>query len=130
MMIKRKILKQSYQVLEENKKQIPYAMTWGKTKIVQKLFKNYEDQVFCGCLLVCRREREDFWEELGAIRGLWSNPWCVGGDFNMIRFTGERSSGGGLSSTMRRFSEVLEDLELRDIPLQGVPFTWRSGLNN
>ena len=87
--------------------------------------------VFTGVYgLVCRREREDFWEELGAIRGLWSNPWCVGGDFNMIRFTGERSSGGGLSSTMRRFSKVLEDLELRDIPLQGVPFTWRSGLNN
>ena len=38
----------------------------------------------------------------------------------MIRFLRERSMGGGLPSTMRRFSEVLEDLELRDIPLQGV----------
>ena len=35
----------------------------------------------------------------------------------MIKFPRERSRGGGLSSTMRRFSEVLEDLELRDIPL-------------
>ena len=72
---------------------------------------------FCGCSLVCRREREDFWEGFGAIRGLWSDPWCVGGVFNMIRFPEKHSRGGGLSSTMRRFSEVLKDLELRDIPL-------------
>ncbi|RVW50024.1 Retrovirus-related Pol polyprotein from transposon RE1 [Vitis vinifera] len=24
------------------------------------------------------------WEELGAIRGLWEEPWCIGGDFNVI----------------------------------------------
>ena len=29
-----------------------------------------------------KRLREAFWEELGSIRGLWENPWCVGGDFN------------------------------------------------
>ena len=54
----------------------------------------------------------------------------MGGDFNLVRFPEERSRGGGLTASKRRFSEVLEDLELRDIPLQGVPFTWRSGLNN
>ncbi|RVW92990.1 hypothetical protein CK203_032792 [Vitis vinifera] len=26
-------------------------------------------------------EREGMWEELGAIRGLWDDPWCLGGDF-------------------------------------------------
>ncbi|KAL6332120.1 hypothetical protein AAG906_025791 [Vitis piasezkii] len=31
-------------------------------------------------------DREDFLSELGAIRRLWSEPWCVAGDFNMIRF--------------------------------------------
>ena len=30
--------------------------------------------------------REELWGELGAIRGLWDDPWCVGGDFNVIRF--------------------------------------------
>ena len=89
-------------------------------------FKNYVDGVvwvFTGVYgPVCSRDREDFWEELGSIRGLWSDPWCVGGDFNMIRFLEERSRGGGLSASMRRFSEVLEDLELRDFPLQGGPF--------
>ena len=62
--------------------------------------------------------RESFWEELGSVRGLWNIPWCVGGDFNVIRFPCERRKGGRMSSFMRRFSEVLEELELRDIPLQ------------
>ena len=48
----------------------------------------------------------------------------------MIRFPGERKRGGRTSNSMRRFSEVIEDLSLRDIPLQGGPFTWRAGRNN
>ena len=75
-------------------------------------------------------EREDFLSELGAIRGLWNELWCVAGDFNMIRFPSERSKGGRMSPTMRRFSEVVEELELRDLPLQGGLFTWSGGLNN
>ena len=31
---------------------------------------------------------------------------------------------------MRRFLEVIEDLELRDLPLQGGSFMWRGDLNN
>ena len=54
----------------------------------------------------------------------------MGGDFNMVRFPIERGRGGRISSSMRRFSDVIADLELRDIPLQGGPFTWRGGRNN
>ncbi|RVW40789.1 hypothetical protein CK203_080684 [Vitis vinifera] len=64
-------------------------------------------------------EKEEFLSELGAIKGLWNEPWCVAGDFNMIRFPSERSRGGRLSPSMRRFTEVIEELELRDLPLQG-----------
>ena len=31
---------------------------------------------------------------------------------------------------MRRFSEVIEDLELKDLPMVGGPFTWTGGANN
>ena len=97
-------------------------------------FKNVEAGfcwVFTGVYdPVVGRFREDFWEELGTIRGLWQDPWCLGGDFNVIRFLGERNSISRLSSAMRRFSEIIEDLELRDLPLQGGSFTWRGGLNN
>ena len=53
-----------------------------------------------------------------------------GEDFNMVGYPEERSREGGFSTLMRRFSKVVEDLELRDFPLQGGPFTWRGGLNN
>ena len=42
----------------------------------------------------------------------------------------ERNRGDGLSPSMRRFSEILNELGLRDLPLQGGPFTWRGGLNS
>ncbi|KAL6313847.1 hypothetical protein AAG906_010266 [Vitis piasezkii] len=46
-----------------------------------------------------------FLGELGAIKGLWSDHWCVVGNFNMIRFPRERNREGRLSSAMRRFFE-------------------------
>ncbi|RVW39511.1 hypothetical protein CK203_085969 [Vitis vinifera] len=56
---------------------------------------------------IVKVEREDFLSELGAIRGLWNESWCVAGDFNMIRFPSERSRGGRMSSTMRMLAKVL-----------------------
>ena len=75
-------------------------------------------------------EREGMWEELGAIRGLWGDPWCLGGDFNITLFQHERSSQRRISSAMRRFAQIVDDLELVDLPLQGGEFTWSGGLNN
>ena len=72
---------------------------------------------------VKRCKRESFWEELGSLKGLWEGPWCIGGDFNMVLSPKERNSVGRLSHCMRRFVEVLNELGLRDLPLQGGPFT-------
>ena len=38
--------------------------------------------------------------------------------------------GRQINLSMRRFSEIIKDLELRDLPLQGGPYMWRGGLNN
>ncbi|RVW49203.1 putative ribonuclease H protein [Vitis vinifera] len=96
-------------------------------------FKNCEDGflwTFTGVYgPTIKRHRELFWEELGAIRGLWSDPWCIGGDFNVVRFPSERSREGRLTGSMRRFSEVIEELALKDLPLHGGLFTWSGGLN-
>ena len=68
-------------------------------------------------------DREGMWEEFGAIRGLWDDPWCLGGDFNITLFQRERSSQRRISSAMRRFAETANDLGLVDLPLQGGEFT-------
>ena len=44
-------------------------------------------------------------------------PWCIGGNFNIIRFLVDLIL---LSTTVRRFLEVIEELELRDLPHKGV----------
>ena len=94
------------------------------------LFRNCEDGfqwIFLGVygpILNCNREA--FWEELGVVRSLWS-LWCVRGDFNMICFPNECRRGSKISPAMRRFSKVIKDLDLRDIPLQGGPLSWRLG---
>ncbi|RVW72233.1 hypothetical protein CK203_054933 [Vitis vinifera] len=98
------------------------------------IFKNNEDGfmwMFTGVYgPTLRRERESFWEELGAIKGIWDGPWCAAGDFNAILSPEERNRGGRMNSNMRRFLEIIEDLELKDVPLVGGPFTWNGGVNN
>ena len=78
-------------------------------------FKNYDDGfvwIFAGVYgPTLGGVREDFWADLGAIRGLWNDPWCIGGDFNAVRFPEERLGVNiRLFMTMRRFYEVIEDL--------------------
>ena len=88
-------------------------------------FRNCEDNstwVFTGVYGPTNREgRDQPWEDLGAIRGLWGEPWFIGGDFNVTRFHDERNREGRILSSMRRFSQVIEELELKDLPLQGGP---------
>ena len=75
--------------------------------------------------------KEDMWEELGSVRGLWSGPWCIGGDFNASASISpsESNRGGRITQAMRRFACVLDDPGVRDLPLQGGPFTWSGGNN-
>ena len=98
-------------------------------------FKNYDDGfvwIFTGVYgPTLGGVREDFWADLGAIRGLWNDLSCIGGDFTVVRFLGERfGANTRLCATMRRFTKVIEDLQLRGLSLLGGSFTWRKGLNN
>ena len=76
-----------------------------------------------------RNLKEIFWEELGSIRGWWEGPWCLGGDFNEILSPSERARVGNFTPPMRCFAEIVNELGLRDLPLQGGLFTWSGGRN-
>ena len=58
-------------------------------------FKNCGDDftwIFTRIYGPTKRElREELCEDLGAIRGCWEGHWCLGGDFNVLRFPGERN---------------------------------------
>ena len=73
--------------------------------------------------------KEEMWEELGSVRGLWDGPWCIGGDFNASISPNESNRGGRITQAMRRFASVIDDLGVGDLPLQGGPFTWSGGTN-
>ncbi|RVW84768.1 hypothetical protein CK203_046685 [Vitis vinifera] len=69
-------------------------------------------------MLDWEEERNALWEEFGAIRGLWEDPWCIGGDFNITLFSRERSGQRRISSAMRNFAEIVDDLGLLDRSIQ------------
>lgn len=68
--------------------------------------------------LMLRGEWDDFLAELGDIRGLWGDPWCIRGDFNIIIYPRETRNCFRLSATMQIFSEI-EELKL----MNGGSFT-------
>ena len=49
--------------------------------------------------------------------------WCVGGDFNVVRFPSKHSGSASFIAAMREFSNFISEQGLIDIPLQGGSFT-------
>ena len=116
-----------------DKRVLEVIETVSEVFFVSCLFRNVEDDfqwIFTGVYgPVLANLRENLWEELGSVRGLWLGPWCIGGDFNVTISLGESNKGGRVTQAMRRFVEVIEDLGVRGMPLQGGPFTWSGGSN-
>ena len=48
----------------------------------------------------------------------------------MVRFPTEMRGSSRMSVTMRRFSEVTEELGIKDLTLSRGEYTWCGGLNN
>ena len=69
-------------------------------------FRNCDDNLlwcFVGVFgPIAKKEREGFWTELGAIRGLWNDPWCVVGDLWLLMYNSLRKEN---------YSKILRDTE-------------------
>ena len=74
--------------------------------------------------------RLDFWNEVKGVRQHWAQPWCVFGDFNVVRFPNEQLGCNRLSATMIDFSDFIKDMNLVDLPLHGGRYTWCNGSIN
>ncbi|XP_077249190.1 uncharacterized protein LOC143888637 [Tasmannia lanceolata] len=74
-----------------------------------------------------RVEKRRFWEELNVVRDRWVFPWCIGGDFNEIRFICERSGCSRSTRNMVAFDDFIAKHKLVDLPLAGAHFTWNRG---
>ncbi|KAL4187680.1 hypothetical protein AMTRI_Chr09g40190 [Amborella trichopoda] len=62
--------------------------------------------------------------ELDLVASLPHHIWCLGGDFNITRWSSERNSNSSISQGMNDFSDFMSRQELLDVPLQGCRFTW------
>ena len=74
--------------------------------------------------------RRELWDELQGIRNQWNYPWFTFGDFNVVRFPNERLGCSQVSPSMMEFSDVIEELNLVDLPLRGGSYTWSNGATN
>ena len=69
------------------------------------------------------REKQTFWEELGAVLRSKDFPWCLGGDFNTVRYAEEKIGAGYNHTAMSQFSNFIDDCGLLDLPMSGGKFT-------
>lgn len=69
-------------------------------------------------------ERDDLWLELLDIKVLWDILWCLGGDFNAIRFSHEKRGASRITRSMRGFNKFVNDYALVNPPLLNATFTW------
>lgn len=62
--------------------------------------------------------------ELGLIGEDWGVPWCLGGDFNVVKSPKERRGTSHYTQNMQMFNNFIEEWGLVDLPLRGAKYTW------
>jgi hypothetical protein len=57
------------------------------------------------------------------IRSACIGPWIIGGDFNLIYQAGDKNNDNLNRAMMGRFRRLLNDLQLKELPLLGRKYT-------
>ncbi len=74
--------------------------------------------------------KEEFCRELVALKGECIGPWVVCGDFNFTRNQNERRGRCWSRKLMLMFSNLINELELVDLPLGNQQYTWSNMQSN
>ena len=95
-------------------------------------FKNVVDQFIWAFTRVYGpnsvSERRFLWEELFSLSSWWNVPWCMGGDFDVVRFPSECFGSTVFTVAMREFFDFIFEQGLIDLSLEGGSFTWSNFL--
>jgi hypothetical protein len=65
-----------------------------------------------------------FIQELRDVRALCPGPWLLAGDFNLIYQAEDKNNDNLNRPMMRRFRLLINDCEIKELPLVGCKFTW------
>jgi len=65
-----------------------------------------------------------FMQELRDVRAACLGPWLILGDFNLIASSEDKNKGLTNRAMTGRFRCLINELELKDLPLLGRKFTW------
>lgn len=77
----------------------------GKFTSVNDNWSWHISVVYADCNRIARRS---LWQELINVRNTFTGPWIVCGDFNVTRYTAERTNCYRLSGAMSEFSNCIE----------------------
>ena len=67
--------------------------------------------------------RRRLWGILSNLKTVFSDPWCLGGDFNQVKNICERKGCIRRDRGMEEFGTFISNLELVDIPMLGRQYT-------
>lgn len=74
-------------------------------------FRSLEDNFLWASAGVCGPDLDSdgsfLWDELAGIQSYWNVLWCLGGDFNVLRFPNERFRDSRLHKAMTDFSDFI-----------------------
>ncbi len=68
--------------------------------------------------------KEEFCQELAALKTVCTGPWVLCGDFNCTRNHLERTGRCWSNKLMGLFSDLINELELVDLPIANQLYTW------
>jgi hypothetical protein len=72
----------------------------------------------------------EFLQEIKQINLRAYSKWLILGDFNLICRASDKNTGWVNRRLMSSFSHILDELELKELHLQGQRFTWTSATSN